>query len=191
MRDKRGARLVLGARPLDRALRVVDAERVVKIALGHQLGGAAVVVLALPAHLRQFRRAVAVFQDAEHAAAIDARKLPVVADQNQLGARLLRMAGELRHELGVDHRGFVDDDDGARVPRGAAIFEGEELAVDGRGAAEAVAAHVLGDGVGRGEADDPVTLGLVGVADGAIVKLLPVPACPSINARPSAPVAWR
>ena len=87
-----------------------------KIALGHEFGGAAVVVLVLPAHLGKFRRAVLVFQNAEHAAAIDARKLAVVADHDELRARLVRVAGELRHELGVDHGGFVENDDGAVVP---------------------------------------------------------------------------
>ena len=52
-------------------LSFVDAERVVKIALGHHLGCAAVVELVLALDFRQFGRAVAVFEHAEHAAAVD------------------------------------------------------------------------------------------------------------------------
>ena len=53
--DQRGAGLALRARPVDRALLLVDAERVVKIALGHHLGGAPLVDLVLPLHFGEFR----------------------------------------------------------------------------------------------------------------------------------------
>ena len=88
-----------------------------KIALGHKLGGAAVVALGLTTHLTQLRRAVTILEDGEHAATIDARKLPVVADQNQLGARGVGEGRDLRHQLRVDHGGFVDHEDRAAVPR--------------------------------------------------------------------------
>ena len=71
--DQLGAGLALRARPVDRALVLVDAERVVKIALGHHLGRAPLVDLVLALHFRELGRAVAVFQRAEHAAAVDAR----------------------------------------------------------------------------------------------------------------------
>ena len=130
LRDQRGAGLALRARPVDRALLLVDVERVVKIALGHHLGRAALVDLVLPLHLGQLGRAVAVFQRAEHAAALDAAELPVVADQNELRAGVVRVRGHHRHQLGVEHRGLVHDDDGAPVPARAAVVEREQLAVD-------------------------------------------------------------
>ena len=71
--DQRGPGLALRAGPVDRALLLVDAERVVKIALGHHLGGAPVVELVLPFDLAERRGAMAVLERAEHAAAVDAR----------------------------------------------------------------------------------------------------------------------
>ena len=81
--DQLGAGLALGARPVDRALVVVDAERVVKVALRHHLRGAALVELVLPLDFRQHGRAVAVFQHAEHAAAVDAT---IAADRRRPGS---------------------------------------------------------------------------------------------------------
>jgi hypothetical protein len=107
-----------------------------------------------------------VFQNAEHAAAIDARKLAIVADHNQLRARRVGVAGELGHKLGVDHRGFVEDDGGFVVPARAAIIEFKKLAVDRGGAREAAAAHVLGNGIGGGEADNLIACDGVGLANG-------------------------
>ena len=151
---------------MDRALGVVHGERGVKIALGHVLGGALVVVLVLAAHLRQFRRAVLVFQNAEHAAAIDARKLAVVADHDELCARRVGVTGELRHELGVDHGRFVEDDHGLVVPARPAGIEPEKLAVDRGGAGEAVGAHVFGHGVRGREANNLVATRGVRLANG-------------------------
>ena len=72
---------------------------------------------------------------------------------------------DLRHQFRVDHGGFVDHEDGAAVPCRAAVLDGEQLAMDRRGAGEAVARHVLGDGVGRRKADDPVAFRFIGLAD--------------------------
>ena len=136
-----------------------------KIAFGHHLGRAAVVLLQLPPHLGQTCRAVPVFESAEHPAAIDARQLPVVADQNEFGAAVIGMGGQHRHEFGVDHCGLVHHDDGAAVPNRAPIIEGEQLAMDRAGMAEAVGLHVLGDGVGRREPDHAVAPRLIDLAD--------------------------
>ena len=53
---------------------LIDAERVVKFPLGEILAGAAVVAGGLPLISVERRRAVAVFENAEHAAALDARR---------------------------------------------------------------------------------------------------------------------
>ena len=51
------------------------------------------------------------------------------------------------------------------VPARAAVVEREQLAMDGRGVAEAVRPHVLRDGVGRAKADHAIAGRLVGLAD--------------------------
>ena len=165
LRDQRGARFGLGARPLDRSLGLIDAERVIEIPFGHHLGRAPVIMLVLTAHDRQLGRAVAVLEHAEHAPALDARKLPVVADQNQLRAGGAGVGAQYRHVARVDHGGLVHHDDGAPVPSGEVVVQAQQLAVHRAGAGEAVARHVPGDGVGRGEADHLVALQLIGLAD--------------------------
>ena len=71
--DQLRPRLALGARPMDRALCFIDAERVMEIPLGHHLGRAPLVDLVLALHFRQRYRAIAILERAEHAAAVDAR----------------------------------------------------------------------------------------------------------------------
>ena len=83
-------------------------------------------------------------------------KLPVVADQDQLRAGCVGMRREHRHDLGVDHGGFVDHDDGAPVPCVRSLLRANSSLWIVAASAKAVALHVLGDGVGRREADDPV-----------------------------------
>lgn len=78
---------------------------------------------------------------------------------------MIGTGGHHRHEFGVDHRGLVHHDDSAAVPIYAGIIEREQLAMDGAGMAEAVALHVLGDGVGRRQSDHPVAARLVNLAD--------------------------
>ena len=163
--DQRSARLTLRAGPMDGAFLVVDAERVVKVAFGHHLRRAPLVDFVLALDFAQFGRAMAVLERAEHAAAIDARQLPVVADKDELGAGFVRMRRHHGHELGIEHGGFVHHDDGAPVPAGAPIVEPEELAMHGCGVAEAVATHVLCHRVCRGEPDHAIAGFFVGLAD--------------------------
>ena len=68
-----GARLRMRSGPVDGAFGLVDAERLVELPFREILAGAAVVDGGLAVDLGQGRGAIAVFQDAEHAAALDAR----------------------------------------------------------------------------------------------------------------------
>ena len=70
--DKRGARLALGPRPANGSLLLIDAERVMKIALGHHLRGAALVGLVLAFDFAEHGGAIAVFERAKHPSPIDA-----------------------------------------------------------------------------------------------------------------------
>ena len=77
-------------------------------------------------------------------------KLAVVADKDQLRAGVVRVGRHHRHELGVEHRGLVHDDDGLR--RSSCVrplLSANSSLWIVRGVAEAVALHVLRDGVGR------------------------------------------
>ena len=69
------------------------------------------------------------------------------------------------HQLGVEHRRLVDDDDGFLRPARAAVVEREELAMDRAGMAEAVGAHILRDGIGRRQPDHAVAGAFIGLAD--------------------------
>ena len=82
---------------MDRAFVLIDRQGIREISLGHHRGRAAFLVLVLAGHLGERGGAVAVLQRAKHPAAIDARKLPVVADQDQLGAGGARVLGQFRH----------------------------------------------------------------------------------------------
>ncbi len=136
------------------------------IRLAERPGGAAVVVLVLAFYFAEFGRAVAILERAEHTAPVDAGKLAVVTDKNKLRSGVVGESGDDCHKLGVEHGGLVHDDGGFSVPVGAAVVEREDFAMDRRRVGEAVGAHVLRDGVGRGQADDAVAGGFVSFAHG-------------------------
>ena len=89
--NQSGARLVLCPGPVDRAFVLIDRQGIREISLGHHRGRAAFLVLVLAGHFGERGGAIAVLQCAKHPAAIDARKLPVVAYQDQLRAGGLRL----------------------------------------------------------------------------------------------------
>ena len=171
--DKCTAGLVLGSRPVDGTFRLIDAKGVSEIAFGHHRGRPPLLVLMLAGHLRQRRSAIAVLQRTEHAAAIDTGELPVVTDQDELRVVGACMRGDLGHQPGVDHSGFVHHDDSSRVPLPAPIVQGEELTMNRGGLPEAIAFHVLGDGIGRRQTYDRILVGFIGLADRAHGEALP------------------
>ena len=81
-----------GSAPVNGALFLEDAERRLEIPGMHPVEGALLVGVGDAPDLVQFGRAVFLPQGAEHAAALDAGELPVVAHQNQLGSGLARLA---------------------------------------------------------------------------------------------------
>ena len=118
-----------------------------------------------PPDFVQFGRPVFLPQGAEDAAALDARQLLIVANQNELGPALPRLGRHLGQVLGGKHGGLVDDQHRARVPLARTHFEPLEFARDGRGVGKAVALHVLHNGIGPGEALDTETSLLVRLAN--------------------------
>ncbi len=65
-------------------------------------------VLALAAHLADFRAAVALMDRAERRARFDGLQLLGIADQHDLGAGLCRMGQDAFQLAGADHAGLVD-----------------------------------------------------------------------------------
>jgi hypothetical protein len=93
----------------------VQLDRLVHLALAHELDGLALPGVQLPPVLGQLRGAQAEAEGAEAAASVDRGELPVVADQDHLGAialRVLEKAGELP---GADHAGLVHHQHRPRV----------------------------------------------------------------------------
>ena len=91
--------------------------------------------------------------------------MPLITDQDQLRARRARPGREVLEVLRRQHRRFVDDEDGSAVPARQPGFEAFQLGGDRRGVGEAVALHVVNNGIGPGEAEDVVPGILIGVVD--------------------------
>ncbi len=84
--QQRQGQLLLGLRGDDPVVRLVDADRLVDLALAHELDRLALPGVQLPAVLHQLARAQPQAQGAEAAAGVDRRKLPVIPHQDHLGA---------------------------------------------------------------------------------------------------------
>ena len=100
-------------------------------------------------------------QRLEHAAALDAAELLVVAGKNEFRAGCARGGGEPGQVLGRHHGRLVDDQDGLFIPCRPPVFEQLQFAGDGVRVGEPVAAHLLCHVVRPGEADYLAALGLV------------------------------
>ena len=158
--------VVLLRRPVNPARLVEGFERLRKLALVHLAEGRFLLGLLDALHVAKDRRAVRLPQRLEHAAALDAGKLRVVAGENKFRAGIAGGGGKLRKIVGRNHRRLVDDEDGVVVPLAAPVFEGHEFGGNRVGAREAVAAHLLHDIVCPRKPDDFAALGLIGRAHG-------------------------
>ena len=117
-------------------------------------------------NVRKDRRAVGLAQRLENPAALDARKLRVVARQNQLCARLSRGGGQLAKLLGRNHCGLVHHQNRVAVPMRAAFLKLAKLAGERVRVLEAVAAHLLHNVIRPRQAANVFALGLVNRARG-------------------------
>ena len=98
-------------------------------------------------------------------AALDAGELAVVAGEDDFRPGLARGGQQLARHPRVEHRRLVHHDDGALVPLGAPVLDGEQRGMDGARLAEPVLRQVLRHGVRRGQAHHMLAVALVGVAD--------------------------
>ena len=105
-------------------------------------------------------------QRLEHAAALDAGKLLVVAGENEFRAGLLRGGRDAGELLRRNHRRLVHDQNRVAVPARPAFLERVHFAGDGVGLLEAVATHLLDDVIRPSQADDVLAFGLVDGAHG-------------------------
>jgi hypothetical protein len=159
--------LIRRLRPVDRALVLEDVQRRAKFPVMHQIESALLVGVLHTLHRVKLGRLVNGAQRLEHATTLDAGKLAVVAGNDHLGARQLGFAEHPGQVLGRQHRGLVHDQN---VPAGPHLRTGLKplhFRSDRARMRKAVLPHVLDDAVGPRHADDPVSVRLVGLADGA------------------------
>ena len=91
------------------------------------------VRLALPGDFTEFGMPMHRCEVPEHPAPVHACQLLVVPDQDDLRAGFFRMRQQPRHQPRRDHPGLVHHDDRLVVPRGPAMIEASEHAVDRAG----------------------------------------------------------
>ena len=160
------------SRPHNRAVLRKGGHGLDKIPLGQVARRLALPIDFLPRHLGDFGGAVPLLQLRKQPAAFDRRQLTIVAGKNELGPAAPRLDQKLARDARVEHRRLVDDDDGALVPIRPAVLEPEQFGMHGRRARKPVGLQILGDAVGRREADDAAPLLLMRVADSGERKAL-------------------
>src|ERR687892_298282 len=143
-------------------------ERGGDVAAPQGVGGGAVVGIPHPVSDSELGGVggVMMAEDAEHAAGFDGAVLGGIADEPQAGARL---GGEPSQSVEVavgDGGGFVDDEHGAGVERGAVGVVVREVPGEGLGGHAGGGAEGAGGFALDGGADDPPAGGLPGVAGG-------------------------
>ena len=169
---QRRSRLVLLLGPHNRAVLRKGGHGLDKIPLGQIARRLPLPIDFLPRHLGDFGRAVPLLQLRKQPAAFDRRQLTIVARENELGPAAPRLDQKLARYARIQHRRLVDDDDGALVPNRPAVLEAEQFGMHGRGARKTVGLQILGDAVGRREADDAAPLLVMRVANGGKRKAL-------------------
>ena len=108
---------------MDAARLVEGLQRALKLATVHLVESGFLLGGADALHVLQDRRAVRLPQRLEHAAALDARKLRVVARKNEFCASGARGRGDLRKVFGRHHGRLVHNQDGVFIPSAAPAFQ--------------------------------------------------------------------
>ena len=106
---ERRPRRVGGGRRHDPAMVVIGAGEALDVAVAQRRERVAVPRLVLAADLGQLERAESVGQRGEQAAGLDLGQLAIVADEHELGLRLLGRVEQAREVARADHAGLVDD----------------------------------------------------------------------------------
>ena len=91
------------------AVGAIGFQRIAGFAIGEITRGVALPVLALAAHLADFRAAVTLMDRAERRARLDGLQLLDIADQHDLGAGLCCMGQHAFQLPCADHARLVDD----------------------------------------------------------------------------------
>ena len=106
--DQIAARLLAGLGLMHHAVGAIGLQRMAGSARRQIARGIPLPVLALAAHLADFRAAVALMDRAERRAGFDGLQLLGIADQHDLGAGVGGMGQDALQLAGADHAGLVD-----------------------------------------------------------------------------------
>jgi hypothetical protein len=142
---------------------LVGGHRVIDQPGADQVEGLAFPGLVPPTILDQLAGAEAQAEATEAAASVDRRQLPIIANQDHLGLRLLGVLEQAGELAGADHAGLIDHQHRAGVQLLAAALKVAQEPVAGGHLLEPLALQAHGRDPGRGRGQEPVAVQLPGM----------------------------